>query len=53
MFYRIGFPKEILMDQGTPFLSKVMADLCKLFRIKQLRMYIYHPQTDGIVGRFN
>ena len=53
MFSRTGFPKEILTDQGTPFMSKVMADLCKLFQIKQLRTSVYHPQTDGLVERFN
>ena len=34
-------------------MSKVMADLCKLFQIKQLRTSVYHPQTDGLVERFN
>lgn len=53
LFTRTGFPKEILTDQGTPFMSRVMADVCKLFRIKQLRTSVYHPQTDGLVERFN
>ncbi|XP_068097047.1 uncharacterized protein [Hyperolius riggenbachi] len=53
MFTRTGFPREILTDQGTPFMSKVMADLCKLFKIQQMRTSVYHPQTDGLVERFN
>lgn len=35
MFSRTGFPKESLMDQGTLFMLKVIADLTKLFQIKQ------------------
>uniref|UniRef100_A0A8C5M0U9 ribonuclease H n=1 Tax=Leptobrachium leishanense TaxID=445787 RepID=A0A8C5M0U9_9ANUR len=53
MFSRVGIPKEILTDQGTPFMSRVMRELCKLMGIKQLRTSVYHPQTDGLVERFN
>lgn len=34
-------------------MSKVMSDLYKLLHIKQLRTSVYHPQTDGLVERFN
>ncbi|KAL1259056.1 hypothetical protein QQF64_009633 [Cirrhinus molitorella] len=50
---RVGIPKEILTDQGTPFMSQLMADLCRLLGVKQLRTTVYHPQTDGLVERFN
>ncbi len=40
-------------DQGTPFMSRLMADLCRLLNVKQLRTTVYHPQTDGLVERFN
>uniref|UniRef100_A0A803K005 Gypsy retrotransposon integrase-like protein 1 n=1 Tax=Xenopus tropicalis TaxID=8364 RepID=A0A803K005_XENTR len=53
MFTRTGIPKEILTDQGTPFMSRVMKELCKFLQIKQLRTSVYHPQTDGLVERFN
>ncbi|XP_050984340.1 uncharacterized protein LOC127176618 isoform X2 [Labeo rohita] len=53
LFSRVGIPKEILTDQGTPFMSRLMADLCRLLRVKQLRTTVYHPQTDGLVERFN
>ncbi|XP_077940886.1 uncharacterized protein LOC144385036 isoform X1 [Gasterosteus aculeatus] len=49
----LGIPKEILTDQGTPFMSRVMKELCALLKIKQLRTSVYHPQTDGLVERFN
>ncbi|KAL1279885.1 hypothetical protein QQF64_014485 [Cirrhinus molitorella] len=50
---RVGIPSEILTDQGTPFMSRLMADLCRLLHVKQLRTTVYHPQTDGLVERFN
>nr|XP_014351057.1 PREDICTED: uncharacterized protein LOC102354893 [Latimeria chalumnae] len=50
---RVGIPKEILTDQGTPFMSKVMQHLCALLRFKALRTSIYHLQTGGLVERFN
>ncbi|CAM5122254.1 unnamed protein product [Eretmochelys imbricata] len=53
IFARVGLPKEILTDQGTPFMSKLMKDLCTLLHIHTLRTSIYHPQTDGLVERFN
>ncbi len=50
---RVGIPKEILTDQGTPFMSRMMKDLCRLLQVKHLRTSFYHPQTDGLVERFN
>lgn len=49
----MGIPQEILTDQGTPFMSLLMVDLCHLLKVKQLRTSVYHPQTDGLVERFN
>uniref|UniRef100_A0A8C5MF74 Gypsy retrotransposon integrase-like protein 1 n=1 Tax=Leptobrachium leishanense TaxID=445787 RepID=A0A8C5MF74_9ANUR len=53
MFCRVGIPKEILTDQGTPFMSRIMKELCRLLKIKPLKTSVYHPQTDGLVERFN
>ncbi|KAL1263646.1 hypothetical protein QQF64_006385 [Cirrhinus molitorella] len=50
---RVGIPAEILTNQGTPFMSRLMAEICRLLRVKQLRTSIYHPQTDRLVERFN
>lgn len=30
-----------------------MADLCKLLQVKHLGTSVYHPETDGLVERFN
>lgn len=35
-----------LTDQGVPFMSKLMADVCQLLQIKQLRTSVYYSQTD-------
>jgi transposase InsO family protein len=53
LFTSLGIPKEILTDQGTPFMFSLMADLCKMWQVKQLRTSVYHPQTDRMVERFN
>ncbi len=50
---RVGIPSEILTNQGTPFMSRLMADLCCLLQVRQIKTTVYHPQTDGLVERFN
>lgn len=53
MFSRVEVPKEILTDQGTNFMSKLLAELYRLLQVKAVRTSPYHPQTDGMVERFN
>lgn len=53
LFSRVGIPKDLLTDQGTPFVSCLMADLCSLLQVHHLRTSVYHPQTDRLVERFN
>lgn len=53
MFSQVGIPTEILRNQGTPFMSWLMADLCLLLQVKQLCTSVYHPQSDGLVEHFN
>ncbi|KAJ8375574.1 hypothetical protein SKAU_G00061540 [Synaphobranchus kaupii] len=50
---RVGIPEDILTDQGSCFMSNVMKALCQLMKVKQVRTSVYHPQTDGLVERFN
>ena len=52
-FSRVGFPRELLTDQGTPFMSRLMSQVCELLGIKQLKTSVYHPQTDRLVERYN
>nr|XP_040058772.1 uncharacterized protein LOC120834693 isoform X2 [Gasterosteus aculeatus aculeatus] len=53
LFSRVGIAKEVLTDQGTCFMSRVMKEMCKLLKVSQIRTSVYHPQTDGLVERFN
>ncbi|XP_065407431.1 uncharacterized protein LOC135972648 [Chrysemys picta bellii] len=53
IFARVGIPGEILTDQGTNVSSRLIAELCRLLHIRTLRTSVYHPQTDGLVERFN
>ncbi|XP_057214591.1 uncharacterized protein LOC130569165 [Triplophysa rosa] len=50
---RVGIPKEVLTDQGTAFMSRTLRELYGLLGIKTIRTSVYHPQTDGLVERFN
>ncbi|KAL0163484.1 hypothetical protein M9458_042880 [Cirrhinus mrigala] len=50
LFSRVALPSEILTDQGTPFMSRLMADLAHLLKVKQIRTSVYHPQTDGLAS---
>ncbi len=50
---RVGIPKEILTDQDTAFMSRTSSELYKLLGIKSISTSVYHPQTDGLVERFN
>ena len=45
--------KTILTDQGTNFTSQLMQEVYRLLQIKPIRTTPYHPQTDGLVERFN
>ncbi|XP_041424995.1 uncharacterized protein LOC121395491 [Xenopus laevis] len=53
IFSRVGFPKEILTDQGTQFMSNLMQCLCKKIQVNHLIASPYHPQTNGLCERFN
>uniref|UniRef100_A0A9J8BLY2 Gypsy retrotransposon integrase-like protein 1 n=1 Tax=Cyprinus carpio carpio TaxID=630221 RepID=A0A9J8BLY2_CYPCA len=50
---RVGVPSEIITDQGTNFMAKVMKLLYKQLGIQGIRTTPFHPQTDGLVERFN
>ena len=52
-FSRVGFPTELLSDQGTNFMSALMEQLCKLLQIRKMNTTPYHPQANGLVENFN
>ena len=54
IFEQMGIPKEILTDQGSNFTSQLLAEVYCLLHIMPFEpVLIYHPQTDGLVERFN
>ena len=45
--------KNLLSDQGTQFLSRVIQETCRLMKIKKLQTTAFHPQSNGICERFH
>ena len=50
---RFGSPSQLLSDRASNFLSKVMYEVCKILQTKKINSTSFHPQTDGLVERFN
>ena len=50
---RHGIPEELLSDRGANFLSTLVQDICKILGVRKINTSGYHPQTDGLVERFN
>ncbi len=46
-------PSELLSDRGAAFLSNLLNEVCGLMGIHKVNTTAYHPQTDGLVERFN
>ena len=53
LFSRVGFPRAIITDQGSNFMSNLLKQVYRLLGIKGIRTTPYHPQTDGLTERFN
>ena len=50
---RHGAPKELLSDRGTSFVNQVIAHLSDQWNFRQTLASAYHPQTNGLVERYN
>ncbi|CAF2152780.1 unnamed protein product [Rotaria magnacalcarata] len=50
---RYGVPKSILSDQGTHFNNQLMDFMAKLIGYNHTFSTVYHPQSNGMVERFN
>src|SRR5215204_7144580 len=48
-----GCPQIILSDRGTHFNNNLIKGLMEKFKINHLLSTLYHPQTNGLVERFN
>lgn len=52
-FSRFGVPFELHSDQGRNFESKVFQECCQILDIRKTRTTPMHPQSDGMVEKFN
>ena len=52
-FCRFGMPEQLHSDQGKQFESKLLNEVCTILRIDKTRTTPYHPQSDGLIERFN
>lgn len=50
LFTHVGFPKQIVSDQGTTFVGKTQR---LLVGMQAFHTTVYHPQTNGLVELFN
>ena len=50
---RHSAPRTLLSDRGRNFLSALVKECCKIMNTTKLNTTAYHPQTDGLVERFN
>ncbi|CAI5653079.1 unnamed protein product [Oreochromis niloticus] len=53
MFTRFGVPAELHSDQGRNFELKVFGEICRRLGVEKTRTTPLHPQSDGLVERFN
>ena len=53
LFCRFSIPEQIHSDQGRQFESNLVQEICKLLHVNKTRTTPYHPQSDGLVERFN
>ena len=53
LFSKVGIPRDILTEQGTNFMSQLLKELYNLLHVSQIWTSPCHPQTDGLVERFN
>ena len=53
LFSEFGAPIRIVSDQGRCFVSREFLDFLGLWNVRKTTATSYHPQTSGLVERFN
>ena len=53
VFCRYSPPEQFHSDQGRQFESLLLAEVYRLLGIQKTRTTAYHPQSDGLVERWN
>ena len=51
--YDFGVPDRLHSDQGSQFESRLFRAMCERLGIHKTRTTPYHPESDGMVERFN
>ena len=46
-------PEQLHSDQSKQFESKLLSEVCTILRNDKTRATLYHPQSDGLIERFN
>ena len=49
VFYKFGYPIEIVTDQGAQFTSHLIENILRKHKIKHRNSTAYHPQVNGQV----
>ena len=49
VFYKFGYPREIVTDQGAQFTSHLIENILRKHKIKHRTSTAYHPQANGQV----
>ena len=44
---RFGMPQRLVSDQGKPFISRTLSELCDYLMIRKITSTPYHPQLQG------
>ena len=53
IFSRTGIPLQLVSDQGTQFVGKVVKQLCNCLHIDKINTTPYHPEGNGVVERLH
>lgn len=53
IFCRFGDVCEIISDRGTVFTARIVKDIVEQFGSKCIHTSAFHPQSNGLVERFN
>jgi hypothetical protein len=53
IFARHGIPNYLLSDEGSEFLNRLVAEVCKLYGVTKVFSKAYHSRGHGMVERLN
>ena len=53
IFSRTGIPLQLVTDQGTQFVGRMMKSLCSNLHIDKLKTTPYHPEGNGVCERMH